>query len=97
MTTRLIILAFAAAILVGAAVYYFALREPSSIVLTGVVTTDDVRVGALIEGRLENLMVGQGDTVEKGQLLALIQPQEAQADVDFYKNSQDASAAAVDA
>ena len=96
MTTRLIILAFAAAILVGAAVYYFALREPSSIVLTGVVTTDDVRVGALIEGRLENLMVGQGDTVEKGQLLALIQPQEAQADVDFYKNSQDASAAAVD-
>jgi HlyD family secretion protein len=88
--------AVGAAILIAAAVYYFASREPSSIVLTGVVTTDDVRVGALIQGRLEDLMVGPGDTVEKGQLLAHVQPQEAEADVQFYKNSQDASASAVE-
>lgn len=96
MKKRLLPAAVAAAVLIGAAVYYFASNGRESLVLTGVVTTDDVRVGALIQGRLEDLMVGPGDTVEKGQLLARVQPQEAEADVEFYRNSQDASAAAVD-
>ncbi len=96
MKKRLVISLVAAAVLAGAAVYFWALRAPSSIVLTGVVTTDDVRVGALIQGRLEDLMVGPGDTVKKGQLLARVQPQEAEADVAFYANTQQASAAAVD-
>ena len=96
MKRRVVLFAVAAIVLIGSGVYYFALRQPASIVLTGVVTTDDVRVGALIQGRLADLMVEPGDTVEKGQLLAHIQPQEAQADVDFYKNTEDASAAAVD-
>jgi HlyD family secretion protein len=95
MKNRFIPLSIAAAILIGAGVYYIALRAPASIVLTGIVTTDDVRVSALIQGRLGELMVQPGDTVEKGQLLAQIQPQEAEADLDFYKNTQDASAAAV--
>lgn len=75
--------------------YYFEVREPASIVLTGVVTTDEVRVGALIQGRVEELDVEPGDTVEKGQMLARIQPQEPKADVAYYKNMEKASAAAV--
>ena len=83
-------------VLGAAAVYFLALRGPTSLVLTGVVTTDDVRVGAQIQGRVQELMVQPGDSIEKGELIARIQPQEAQADVDFYKNTQQASAAAVD-
>jgi HlyD family secretion protein len=96
MRRRLPLFALVALILGGGAVYYFALRPPASIVLTGVVMTDDVRVGSMIQGRVETLEVRPGDTVEKGALIARIQPAEAKADVDFYTNSQDASAAAVE-
>lgn len=96
MKRGLILLLVAAAIVAGGAVYRFAIRAPSELVLTGVVTTDDVRVGAMIQGRLDELAVNAGDVVEKGQLLARIQPQEAKADVDFYRNSQQASASAVE-
>jgi HlyD family secretion protein len=96
MKRRFLLPAAVVALLRAATVYFLVLREPTSLVLTGVVTTDDVRVGAQIQGRLEELMVQPGDSVEKDQLIARIQPQEAQADVDFYKNTQQASAAAVD-
>jgi HlyD family secretion protein len=91
-----IFLLFALAVVAGAAlVYYVAVRTPASIVLTGVVTTDAVRVGALIQGRIEELDVAPGDSVEKGRMLARIQPQEPKADVAYYKNMEKASAAAV--
>ena len=50
----------------------------------------------MIQGRLDKLNVKSGDKVEKGQLLARIQPQEAMADVKYYQKTQEASAAAVD-
>jgi HlyD family secretion protein len=93
---RLLLLGIAVAVAAAASAYYFTFREPESIVLTGVVTTDDVRVGALIQGRVEALEVAPGDSVEKGQLLARIQPQESKADVAYYKNMEKASAAAVE-
>jgi HlyD family secretion protein len=93
---RPVVLGAVVAVALAAAVYWFALRQPPSLVLTGIVTTDEVRVGAQIQGRLDELMVQPGDSVEKNELIAKIQPQEAQADVDFYKNTQRASAAAVD-
>ncbi len=93
---RRLLLSAAVAVVLAAAAYFLAFRAPTSLVLTGVVTTDDVRVGAQIQGRVQELMVQPGDSIEKGELIARIQPQEAQADVDFYKNTQQASAAAVD-
>lgn len=96
MKRRLILLFVAAVIVAGGAIYRFAIRAPQPMILTGVVTTDDVRVGAMIQGRLEELDVKPGDVVEEGQLLARIQPQEAKADVEFYRSSQEASASAVD-
>jgi HlyD family secretion protein len=76
--------------------YYWISRRPSSIVLTGIVATDDVRVNSQIQGRIQKLLVQQGDTVKQGQLLALIQPQEWTADRAFYENSQKESAAQVE-
>ena len=90
----LIILAVA---LVGAVVYSLATYYRSRhLLLTGIVTTDDVIVSAQIQGRLQQLRVKEGDPVKTGDLLGLIQPQEWRADLAFYANSAAQSAAQVD-
>jgi HlyD family secretion protein len=68
-------------------------RPPHEIVLTGVVTTDEVIVSPEIEGRIEKLLVSEGDAVTNGQLLALIQPALWRADVAFYASSEQQSSA----
>jgi multidrug resistance efflux pump len=83
-------------VIVVAAVVYFALaRRGREMVLTGIVTTDEVIASSEIQGRLEKLLVAQGDTVTNGQLLALIQPAEQKADLDFYADSAEQSASQV--
>ncbi len=79
----------------GVGVYYLLGQAPKSIILTGIVTTDDVRVSSMIQGRIEQLEVAPGDTVRKGELLARIQPQESRADLRFYRKSEQAASAAV--
>lgn len=76
-------------------VYYAMTRRAPDIVLTGIVTTDDVVVSAEIQGRLSRLLVKEGDTVTRAELLAVIQPQEYRADLSFYTHSAQSSAAAV--
>jgi len=76
-------------------VYFMTTRSPRSIVLTGVVTTDEVIVSSEIQGRLQKLLVAQGNWVTNHQLLALIQPKEWQADVAFYANTEKQWAAQV--
>jgi HlyD family secretion protein len=83
------------AIAAAATIYYASIRRPSAIVLTGIVTTDEVIVSAEIQGRLQKLLVNQGDKVKQGDLLALIQPQEQKADMSFYTSSEQQSAAQV--
>ena len=78
---------------IAAGLYYANIRRPRSIVLTGIVTTDEVIVSSEIQGRLQRLLVQEGDTVTNGQLLAVIQPQEWQADVAFYSSNQKQSVA----
>jgi HlyD family secretion protein len=72
---------------VAAGVYFAIISHRREIVLTGVVTTDEVVVSSEIQGRLEQLLVQQGDTVTNGQLIAVIRPQERKAELDFYTNS----------
>jgi RND family efflux transporter MFP subunit len=73
--------------IIGGAIYY-GMRPPSGdIVLTGIVTTDDVTVSPEIRGKLVQLLVKQGDEVKAGQQLGEIQPQEQMADVAFYSSS----------
>jgi len=66
-----------------------------AIVLTGIVTTDEVIVSSEIGGRLEKLSVKEGDTVTNGQLLALLQPKERKADLEYYADSAEQSGAMV--
>ncbi|HEY1662231.1 MAG TPA: efflux RND transporter periplasmic adaptor subunit [Verrucomicrobiae bacterium] len=69
-------------------IYYCFMRPPVEIILTGTVTTDAVIVSPEIQGRLEKLLVDVGDQVTNNELLAKIQPEQWQADADFYSRSE---------
>jgi RND family efflux transporter MFP subunit len=78
-------------VIVGVVLYFIFNRPPSEIDLTGVVTTDEVIVSPEIEGRIEQLLVDEGDVVTHGQLLARIQPALWNADAAFYASSEQQS------
>jgi HlyD family secretion protein len=82
-------------ILVAAAsgIYFATMRQPGEIILTGIVTTDEVIISSEVQGRLQQLFVKEGDVVTNGELLALIQPETQQADVAFYASSEQQSSA----
>ena len=90
---RRIILIVLVLALVAGGIYYALTRTPAEIILTGIVTTDEIIVSPEIQGRLQNLFVKEGDAVTNGELLAEIQPQTQQADVSFYTSGEQQAAA----
>src|SRR5580765_9017133 len=78
MVKRLLVLV----VLIGAGVgaYLYFNRAPTALVLTGIVTTHDVVVSPQIGGKLAQLSVAEGDTVKRGQLIAVIAPDERRAE-----------------
>jgi RND family efflux transporter MFP subunit len=73
---------------VAGGIYYATTRQPGGIILTGIVTTDEVIVSSEIQGRLQQLLVKEGDAVTNGELLGVIQPQEQLANAAFYASSE---------
>src|SRR5215216_5737049 len=71
-------------LLVAAAVYAYQQIGRSALVLTGIVTTNDVIVSPQIGGQLAQLAVAEGDEVKKDQLLAVISPDELKADTAYF-------------
>jgi multidrug resistance efflux pump len=67
--------------------YYFFHRTPERLTLTGIVTTNDVIVSPQIDGRIERLLVKEGDVVKSGQLAALLVPDELQQETAYYESS----------
>ena len=82
---------FIVLVAVGVAFYFIFNHPPDDIVLTGVVTTDEVIVSPEIGGRIEKLYVAEGDTVTNRELIAQIQPQLWNADASFYASSEQQS------
>jgi multidrug resistance efflux pump len=81
---RLLILA----LLLGGAGYYLWLQTvPKPLVLTGIVTTQDVIVSPQIGGRIGQLLVKEGDIVKKDQLVAVLTPDELREEHAFYAAS----------
>ncbi len=78
-------------LLLGVAVcvagYFIAHARPEDLVLTGVVTTNDVIVSPQVGGQIGQLSVKEGDVVTRGQLLGVIVPDELRADSAFYAQS----------
>jgi HlyD family secretion protein len=93
--SRKIVLIILVLAIVAGGIYYATTRTPAEIILTGIVTTDEVIVSPEIQGRLQNLFVKEGDAVTNGELIAEIQPQTQQADMQFYASSQQQAAAQV--
>jgi len=86
---RIVVLA-----LVLAAVAYYLLRgSPKTLTLTGIVTTNDVVVSSQVAGQVSKLLVAEGDSVTRDQLLAVLAPAELQADQRYYAQSATALAA----
>ena len=76
------LLVVVAALAVGG--FYFLRAQAHDLVLTGIVTTDDVLVSPLVTGEIEKLTVKEGDAVTRGQLLAVLSPAELRADRAFF-------------
>jgi HlyD family secretion protein len=89
---RLIPLLLIAAV---AGAYWYTSRPPTELVLTGIITTDEIIVAPQIQGRIDTLLVAEGDLVHKGQLLAVLAPDELRQERAFYSFSADTAGAQV--
>lgn len=69
----------------GAAAYVVYQRSrPTTLVLTGIVTTNDVIVSPQIAGQIAQLLVHEGDQVTRDQLVAVLSPDELRADTAYF-------------
>jgi HlyD family secretion protein len=68
----------------GYGAYRYANRQPSALVLTGIVTTNDVIVSPQIAGQVSQLLAKEGDVVKRDQLVAVLRPDELQAETAYY-------------
>ncbi len=71
----------------GVAAYYYMGRPPTELVLTGIVTTNDLIVSPQIMGRISDLKVVEGGAVAKDQIVAVITTDELRADSAYYAHS----------
>ena len=74
-------------VLLAVAGYAYSHFGPSTIVLTGMVTTHDVIVSPQVGGQIGEIKVNEGDTVTKGQVVATIVPDELRAETAYYAQS----------
>jgi len=80
--------------LMGGGIYYFkTVLGKERLVLTGIVTTDEVIVSPRVQGQLVELKVKEGDVVTKGELLGTIEPRQWEADLNYYKSAEDVAVA----
>ncbi|HET7378509.1 MAG TPA: biotin/lipoyl-binding protein, partial [Gaiellales bacterium] len=86
----LVVLVVLALLLAG---YYVLRARPAHLVLTGIVTTNDVIVSPQVAGQVSKLLVAEGDSVASNQLLAVLGPAELQADRAYYEQSAEAMTA----
>jgi len=82
-------------ILAGGGYYWYSHRAPAAIVLTGIVTTHEVIVSPQIAGRIDKLLVNEGDTVKQDQILAVLAPDELRQEQAFYTHTAEGAGSQV--
>jgi HlyD family secretion protein len=75
--------------------WWYTSRPPTSLTLTGVVTTNHIVVSPQITGRISQLMAKEGDTVKAGQLVAVLSPDELRQEQAFYTFSAEGAGSQV--
>jgi len=83
------------AVIGGAVYYWYTHRGPAEIVLTGIVTTHEVVVSPQIAGRIDKLLVAEGDLVKSDQLLAVMSPDELREEQSFYRHTAEGAGSQV--
>src|SRR5262252_5985009 len=91
MSGRRLVVILLAIIGVAAGVYANE-RTPDELILTGMVTTDDVVVSSQLSGRLNKLLVKEGDQVARDQLIGVLSDAELTAERAFFVNNEQGSA-----
>jgi multidrug resistance efflux pump len=86
MRKRLLVL-LVLAVAAGAGSYGYRRLGAAPLVLTGIVTTNDVIVSPQIGGQIAQLLVGEGDAVTRDQLVAVIAPDELKADTTYFSQN----------
>jgi HlyD family secretion protein len=76
------------AIVIALVVAVVFLTRPGPLVLTGIVTTNEVIVSPQVSAQLSKLLVKEGDTVQANQLVAVLSPDELRADQRFAAQSE---------
>jgi len=71
----------------GVGAYYAMRQPPGPLVLTGIVTTEDVMISPQVGGQIGQLMVKEGDQVEQNQLIAVMTTDELEADRAYYAHT----------
>lgn len=79
----------------GGAAYWYYNRPVTELVLTGVVTTNDVVVSPQIAGRLSELRVNEGDIVTRGQIVAVIATDELRAESAYATHNVESVASQI--
>ncbi|HYR84821.1 MAG TPA: efflux RND transporter periplasmic adaptor subunit [Terriglobia bacterium] len=74
-------------IAVVAAAYYSTRSKPMALVLTGIVTTEDVIVAPQVGGRIGQVLVKEGDEIKRDQLVAVMVSDELQAERAFHEHN----------
>ena len=69
---------------IGGGTYFYLHMPAAPLVLTGIVTTNDVIVSPQLSGQVGQLLVAEGDTVKKDQLVAVLVPDELRADTAYF-------------
>ena len=89
--------AIALLLIVGLAVgaWWYTSRPPTSLTLTGIVTTNHIVVSPQIAGRITELKAQEGDVVKAGQLLAVLAPDELREERAFYSFSAEGAGSQV--
>ncbi len=97
MTRKLFGVILCLVVLASVAVYLITRPPSKGMMLTGLVDGDEVSVSSQITGRLQQVLVDEGNYVKEGQLLATIVPHELKADQAFYASSMKSASAQVGA
>jgi HlyD family secretion protein len=79
---RKILIGLAILVVLGIAAYVWASLRPQPLVASGTVEARDIRVGSKVGGRIDQVLVREGDRVEAGQVLATFDDHELKANLD---------------
>ena len=70
MSRKILVLILVVLAASGAAFYYARSNRARGVVLTGIVTTDEIVVSSQIQGQINQLLVKEGDVVARGRKIA---------------------------